>query len=439
MRASGERTAACAYDIEIRWGEGEGASLVREHVADGAPFALVTRAEGKDAQLREFVVEDDWLPSARIELVSLQGGLPCVCAGQEWHELSPGKTVRLTVGPLAISIVGCEPELHARAPEPLDVRRHAWTFASMFLHLFALACMALLPPRASSLALDRVAEDTRTMRYLLAPVESEPSTLPWRDGAGSASGESARAAGEDGLAGGTSGAGGRLAVKGKSKERLVPRVDASNAAEQGLLGVLAAQQRLFGSDSPYASGEPTGYDARAALGRLFGKEIGEAPGPGLGLDRAGRGGGGHPLDTIGVGKLETRGGDTGGPPFAGGIPGRRLARDSRVPRVISHTADVHGSLSKEVIRRHIQMHLAEVRYCYAEALRDRPELSGRVSVGFMITSSGAVLSARAVQSSLHDAEVEVCVARAIARIAFPAPEGGGYVQVSYPFVFEPAD
>jgi TonB family protein len=439
MRVSRERTATCAYDIEIRWGKGEGPSLYREHVASGAPFALVTGTNSKDNEAREFVVDEAWIGAERADLVSLRDGVPHAHDGQGVHALTPGRTVRRVIGPLEIVIAGSEPELHARAPEPLDVRRHSWTLASLFLHLLALGCMALLPPRASSLALDRIAEDTRTMRYLLAPVESEAATLPWRDGAAGTGGDSPKTAGEEGLAGGPSGAGGRLAVKGTATKRRVLKVDATNAGTQGLLGALAAQQALFGSASPYASGEALGYDALDALGRLYGSEIGASTGTGLGLKHAGRGGGGDALGTVGVGKLETRGGDSGGPPFAGGIPGRRLAHESRVPRVISHTADVHGSLSKEVIRRHIQLHIAELRFCYAEALRDRPELSGRVSVGFLITSSGAVQSARSVQSSLNAPGVEECVTRAIRRIAFPAPEGGGYVQVTYPFVFEPAD
>jgi hypothetical protein len=42
------------------------------------------------------------------------------------------------------------------------------------------------------------------------------------------------------------------------------------------------------------------------------------------------------------------------------------------------------------------------------------------------------------ESTLGDRTAEDCVARAVQRVAFPEPEGGGVVIVTYPFVFNPA-
>ena len=100
---------------------------------------------------------------------------------------------------------------------------------------------------------------------------------------------------------------------------------------------------------------------------------------------------------------------------------------------------MRGSLSKEVIRRVIQRHLNEVRFCYEQALSAQPDLSGRVQVQFVITPSGVVQAASVQNSSLGAARAEQCIAQAVRRWTFPAPDGGGVVIVSYPFVLQAAD
>ena len=55
---------------------------------------------------------------------------------------------------------------------------------------------------------------------------------------------------------------------------------------------------------------------------------------------------------------------------AGGFRGR----DAKVPQIRSGNADVRGSLSKEVIRRVIQRHINEVRFCYEQELNKEPNL-----------------------------------------------------------------
>jgi TonB family protein len=125
---------------------------------------------------------------------------------------------------------------------------------------------------------------------------------------------------------------------------------------------------------------------------------------------------------IGLGKLPTIG--FGGP---------------SVPAIRIGTAEVRGSLSKEVIRRYIRRNINQVRYCYERQLAGHPELEGNVQIRFIISPSGAVTSSSVASSTLGDSEVEECVARTIQRIAFPEPEGGGVVIVTYPFRFQTAE
>lgn len=117
---------------------------------------------------------------------------------------------------------------------------------------------------------------------------------------------------------------------------------------------------------------------------------------------------------------------------AGGLRGRTAL----VPRIRTGTADVRGSLSREVIRRVIRRHINEVRFCYEQELNQRPDLSGRVLVSFIISPTGAVQSASVGSSTINNARVESCITQAVRRWTFPAPDGGGVVGVNYPFVLD---
>ena len=84
-----------------------------------------------------------------------------------------------------------------------------------------------------------------------------------------------------------------------------------------------------------------------------------------------------------------------------------------------------------MIRRHIN----EVRFCYEQELNQRPDLEGRVSIKFIIAASGAVQTAMVAASTVGSSRVDKCVAKAVRRWTFPAPDGGGIVIVTYPFMF----
>jgi outer membrane protein OmpA-like peptidoglycan-associated protein/thiol-disulfide isomerase/thioredoxin len=95
---------------------------------------------------------------------------------------------------------------------------------------------------------------------------------------------------------------------------------------------------------------------------------------------------------------------------------------------------VTGSLDKDAIQRVIRGHVAEIRYCYEKQLLRKPGLEGKVTAELVISTTGAVQSARIADTTLHDAEVEGCIVTTIRRWQFPKPKGGSVV-VKYPFVF----
>jgi TonB family protein len=215
------------------------------------------------------------------------------------------------------------------------------------------------------------------------------------------------------------------------------------ARTAGIIGTLASMQGSFNSPtSPYGADFALGNDPSSALGAMTGNDIGQNFGfGGLGLRGTGRGGGGLGQGTIGMGNFGTigrgggRGDGEGG--YGRGVGGFR-GRSAGVPQVRSGGAEVRGSLSKEVIRRVVQRHINEVKFCYEQQLNARPDLQGRVTTKFVISPTGSVQSAMVGDSTLRNEAVESCIVRAVRRWTFPAPDGGGVVVVNYPFLLDAA-
>ncbi|HEX5661767.1 MAG TPA: AgmX/PglI C-terminal domain-containing protein [Polyangiales bacterium] len=334
----------------------------------------------------------------------------------------------------------------------VNLKQQVWTLASFALHGLFLAMMYFMPPGGSALSLDLLSEDARLAKYLMEPPETvEEETPDWlqnSDTPDEEGGKGKRHKDEEGQMGKES------SQKTKNKYAIQGPADntdpqmARNAAKEeaknaGILGVLAASQGAWNSPtSPYGGETAIGYDPMSAMGALMGDQIGDNFGfGGLGLRGTGRGGGGTGEGTIGLGNVGTIGHGGGGGSGSGygrGAGGFR-GRDAKVPQIRSGNADVRGSLSKEVIRRVIQRHINEVRFCYEQELSSRPDLGGRVQVKFIVSPSGAVQAANVESSTLGATRAENCIAQAVRRWTFPAPDGGGIVIVSYPFVLENAN
>lgn len=94
-----------------------------------------------------------------------------------------------------------------------------------------------------------------------------------------------------------------------------------------------------------------------------------------------------------------------------------------------------GGLDKEVIRRVVIAHLPQVKYCYERRLVVNPALKGKLIVRFTIAADGRVVSATASDDTIGDAEVTACVLTRATTWRFPAPAGGGIVDVIWPFLF----
>ena len=67
--------------------------------------------------------------------------------------------------------------------------------------------------------------------------------------------------------------------------------------------------------------------------------------------------------------------------------------------------------------------------------RSRPR---KVTVLFVIDGNGKVADALVQQTTMASEPVESCILNHVRRWQFPSPQGGGTVQVTYPYVFKSA-
>lgn len=97
-------------------------------------------------------------------------------------------------------------------------------------------------------------------------------------------------------------------------------------------------------------------------------------------------------------------------------------------------------LPKESIKRTISAAMPLFRTCYVEARTRQPSLTGRVTLQLAIDEgSGLVLSSSASGDELPET-LRNCVATAGQSLAFLPLEGrDGLIEITYPFVFIPAE
>jgi hypothetical protein len=324
-------------------------------------------------------------------------------------------------------------ELHA-APR-WQLKDHRWTLGSLAFHSLFLALFQFLPSAAASLNMDESALESRLVKTFMAAQSVEPPEPLFTPEAGDASAEGGeRAAEDEGQAGDPK----HARTKNRSSGAATPPSTAPTRAElkelASLMGINQVLRSVNGPTANLFSDRPQGVqEGEALLGALAGAETGANFGfGGLGAIGSGRGGGGAATGTIGVGGPHTRGGIGFGRP-GGGLREPVVHGGPTIKRL---PPEVMGGLSREVIRRVIGRHLNEVRHCYEQGLRTRPELQGRVTVKFAIGTTGSVVTAVVAQNELGDAQVAQCISAATRRWQFPAPEGSGMVMVSYPFLLE---
>lgn len=97
-----------------------------------------------------------------------------------------------------------------------------------------------------------------------------------------------------------------------------------------------------------------------------------------------------------------------------------------------------GGMDPDIIRKIIEDHIPQFRYCYQKELdKASREFSGVVRLNFIIGASGHVTKAGVDSFSPLPPRVKGCVVNVLKGIKFPEPLGGGVVEVNQPFNFYP--
>ncbi len=367
-------------------------------------------------------------PNATGDLSSKDGApTPLDAERDAWFPLPDGAQAAINLGALTFLVRSVARPLPLAAGRKVSLGDQAWSGASLALHALVVFVAFFDVPNLLAMSFDALDDLRNGVRY-------EPVELRRKEIAKEAKREDAASPGkrhrdEEGQAGARDAqrTRNRLGIKGP-KDNPRPQMALFTARDAGVLGVLPADA----VQSPFGADQPLGMDPEDALGALVGDSVGPNFGyGGLGIHGTGRGGGGPGTGTIGVGNVDTVG-STYSPALRQKLHPPRISG----PVVVDRGTTVHGSLSKEVIRRVVHRHLNEVKYCYERELAAHPDLAGRVSIKFVINGTGGVQGAVAADSTLGSPAIDSCIAQAVLRWSFPEPEGGGVVIVTYPFQLE---
>ena len=380
------------------------------------------------------VVEEKGVRTAFGELVkSRKASADDTIQSAYWVQVPKAGAVRAEVGgKLAIE---------ARAKKPTKVKsapfweKINYQFLNLFLVLFFLQAGFIVAANNFPYDTDVLADDlfknpSRMAKFVIKPPEVQPKPQgPKGETEKSESGEAAeKHKGEEGQMG--------KKDAPKTNARSAPKAIDPNAKDiVKRTGLLAALGRGGGGLSTVFGSGGLGGDLRGAVGNMFGPVVGDSYGlGGLGIRGSGSGGGGQG-ETIGIGAVGTKGRGGGLGSYGTGVGGLGKKGDRDV-NISTGTAVVMGSVDRELIRKVIQDHAAQIRYCYEQQLAVNPRLQGKVSVKWVINGDGSASNPQIDHSgtTLEDGKVHECMMSRITSWAFPKPKGGGIAVITYPWI-----
>ncbi len=182
----------------------------------------------------------------------------------------------------------------------------------------------------------------------------------------------------------------------------------------GPAAAVAAISNLAAAKTPSGS---SGYKVSGLIGKL--------PTSDLSIG----GGGGGPM-TKGAAAL-LRGGGGGAGVLTGKATGQVRSLVTKMPQGMRAQG---GSLDREEIQKVVNKHIGEIQRCYERELLKTPTLAGKVTIEWVVATSGAVKSSRQKDATLQSSGAVNCMLASVKGWQFPQPRGGEVV-VSYPFNF----
>jgi outer membrane biosynthesis protein TonB len=184
----------------------------------------------------------------------------------------------------------------------------------------------------------------------------------------------------------------------------------------------------------FLSGKADSTEGKLALGDVS-AALGTSADSGLSLGSAFGEAGGQLTLGGGGGSLNTSGGLKGSRQI-GKLKAKRVKRKiARVKTLKSRTRVSGGNLSKEKVIAVIRKNLRKINACYERQLIKSPNLSGNLTISWVIKPSGKVSGVKQVLSSINNAALKSCVLKIFKKLRFPKPKGG-QVKVKYPLLFQ---
>ena len=220
-------------------------------------------------------------------------------------------------------------------------------------------------------------------------------------------------------------------------------------AQQGVLGMLSGMVKakdVADADINGPGGFATNIDAALSgtnalkagssggSGRLAAAGLGF--GGGFGGGGFGGGGGGGVDDLIGSLMGSGGGGGHKGGEVALNLKGRKEPLKIQAPDIMDAGGAITGGRTKASIMRVVVQNMSALRYAYSKRLRDKPGLSGKVTIKFAIDEFGKVIFCQVVSSTIGDPDLETSIMEKIKRWVFDKIDKPGDIsEVTYPFVF----
>ncbi|HUH01415.1 MAG TPA: AgmX/PglI C-terminal domain-containing protein [Kofleriaceae bacterium] len=394
----------------------------------GSHGAVVGVAPGMSAEL---ISSSGWRSLDELKATGDARPMHAVPGAYELELPSDG-ALRVRAGTTSFMVRYAAPATGAIAGAPeLDRRLTAFLAGSAVVHAAIVLLLETIPPTSRSLALDLGGNDA-TQAYVSSRASEEPE--PEEGDGVTGEGDGAEAAPDEMGAAGTDRGrdrGAANAIAQRSETPKLSRAQAMNLARtQGIAGALASSQMFRGFagaddySSDYASADEWGMGGGEGEGA---GQFGWGP---MGFDP----GGGNPHGgTLKVGddpRYRGPGGSDGGD-----LPLKKHTSKGPVADVGTPTV-LAGGLDKATIRRYIKRKLPQIQYAYEKSLQFERDLSGTVTVTFVIGSNGAVLQASA--EGVDNAGLLGMIETIFGDIAFPRPARGGIVRVVYPLHFHVA-
>ncbi len=185
--------------------------------------------------------------------------------------------------------------------------------------------------------------------------------------------------------------------------------EASSKGLLALIGTAGDSSREGAVADLLSDGSGLADDVGAALANSSGVVIGRRD-----VDQAGLRGGGGGDGAAGIGYL-------GG---AGGGKGGEVKKEAKVPKAVLDTGavDIGSSEDAASVRSTMKRYNARIRACYEKELKSNPDLAGKVTAYWIITTSGGPSDVEIIGNTTGNAALGSCIIREVKRIKFPVPE-----------------